>query len=116
MSNRLSPKDPQAKDFYHIVWCSKDGTNDGGEDDLGELQGATISTSNWVISPANGLTKDADNTSGITIKGVVYAIDTVATIKVSAGTAGSDYQLTNTIVTSDARTLEKTITIRVRQQ
>ena len=116
MSNRLSPKDPQAKDFYYVVWCSRDGTNDGGEDDLGELQGATISTSNWAISPTNGLTKDAENTSAITIRGVDYAIDTVATIKVSAGTNDSDYQATNTIVTSDGRTLEKTITIRVRQQ
>jgi len=116
MSNKLKTKDPQAVDFYHIVWCSKDGTNDGGADDTGRLQGATISSSNWVISPANGLTEDAENTAAITIRGVAYAINTVATIKVSAGTAGTDYELTNTIVTSDGRTLEKTITIRVRQQ
>lgn len=114
--NKLKAKDPQAVDYYHIVWCSKDGTNDGGSSDLGRLQGATIATSNWAISPGSELTKDADNTSAITIRGVDYAINTVATIKVSAGNAGSDYQLTNTITTTDGRTLEETITIRVRQQ
>jgi hypothetical protein len=113
---RLAAKDPEAVDFYYVVWCSKDGTNDGGADDTGRLQGATIATSAWAISPALQLIEDAENTAGITIKGVVYAVDTVATIKVSAGTAGSDYALTNTITTDDGRTLEKTITLRVRHQ
>ncbi len=55
----LPPKDPNAVDFYHIVWCSEDGTNDGGASDTGELQGATISTTTWTV-PA-GITKDSDN-------------------------------------------------------
>ena len=114
--SKLAAKDPNAVDNYFIIWCSKDGTNDGGADDLGELQGATISTSEWTITPANGLTKDSDNVGAVTIRGVSYAINTVATIKVSAGTDGTDYLVSNRITTSDARTLDKTVTIRVRSQ
>ena len=111
-----APKDPQAIDFYYVIWCSKDGTNDGGLDDTGELQGATISTSEWAITPVNGLTEDAENTAAITIRGVSYDVDTVAAIKVSAGSAGTDYEVKNTITTDDGRTLEVTNTLRVRQQ
>lgn len=109
-------KDPDEVDFRHIVWCSKDGTNDGSDDDTGELQGATISTSVWSITPGSELAEDAAITNSITIRGVTYAVDTVATIKLSAGEAGSDYEVKNTITTSDGRTLEKTQTLRVRQK
>ena len=113
MSN-LPPKDPNAVDFYHIVWCSEDGTNDGGASDTGELQGATISTTTWTV-PA-GITKDADNKSALTMRGVSYDANTVTSILLSSGTAGLDYELLNRITTSDSRTLDKTITIMVREQ
>ena len=110
----LPPKDPDAVDFYHIVWCSKDGTNDGGASDTGELQGATISTTEWTLDA--GITKDSDNKSEVTMRGITYAVDTVTNILLSSGTAGLDYELLNRITTSDGRTLDKTITIQVREQ
>lgn len=116
MGNQLRAKDPDGADWYFRVWCSKDGLNDGSEDDQGDLQGATITASAWTISPTGELIEDAKNTAAITIRGVDYPVDTVAAIKVSAGVDGTDYECTNRITTSDGRGLDKTITIRVREQ
>ncbi len=113
MSEFLPSKDPADVDFYFIVWCDADGTNDGGATDDGELQGATISTSNWTIP--TGITEDSSDTNSITIQGISYSASTVATITVSGGTAGTDYELTNVITTSDGRTLSKSITIPIRE-
>jgi hypothetical protein len=113
MTRDLPPKDPTAVEPYFIVWCDKDGTNDGTANDKGELQGATISTSDWTMT---GITEDSDNKQAITIAGVDYGANTVATVWLSGGTDGTDYDLLNKIVTSDSRTLEKTITVRVRNQ
>lgn len=110
----MPEKDPNAVKPYHIVWCSPDGTNDGGQNDIGELQGETISTVTWTV-PA-GITKDSDNKAAITIHGVSYAINTVATIWLSSGTDDTNYDLACRIVTSGSRTLEKTIRIPVRSQ
>lgn len=112
--DNLAAKDPDGIERYFIVWCSKDGTNDGSDDDTGELQGATIVTTSWSV-PA-GITKDADAKDAVTIRGVSYGINTVTSILLSGGTAGTNYELTNEIITSDGRTLNKTITIRVREQ
>jgi len=105
-------KDPHSVEPYFIVWCDEDGTNDGSVDDDGELQGATISTVTWTI-PA-GITKDSSNQNSVTIHGVLYAINTVCSIWLSGGTANQDYPLLCHIVTSDARTLDKTLVIPVR--
>jgi hypothetical protein len=109
----LPAKDPDDVEPYFVIWCSKDGTNDGSVNDSGELQGATISTSTWTV-PA-GLTEDSNNTNAVTIKGVSYGINTVATIWLSAGTNGGRYTLTNKITTSDSRTLSKSILIPVAE-
>ena len=109
----LPPKDPNAEDFYHIVWCAEDGTNDGSASDTGELQGATISTTTWTLS---GITKESDNKDALTMRGVSYDANTVCSILLSGGTAGEDYDLLNRIETSDSRILDKTITIMVREQ
>ncbi len=110
----LPPKDPNAKDFYHIVWCSKNGTNDGGASDIGELQGATISTTTWTVP--DGITKVSDNKSALTMRGITYAVDTVCNILLSSGTDGEDYELLNRVELSDSRILDKTITVPVREQ
>lgn len=111
----LPAKDPNSVEPYWVVWCSEDGTNDGTASDTGELQGATIATSNWTITPS-GLTEDSTSEAAITIQGTSYAINTVAQIFLSGGTANTDYQLTNRITTNDGRTLDKTITVRCREQ
>ena len=117
MSKRQPDKDPNSVEPYHIIWCSLNGnnTNAAAPTDTGELKGATISTSSWSISPAGTLTKDSSDTAAVTIAGIAYGINTVATIMLSAGTVGLVYELTNTITTSDSRTLEKTIEIRVKE-
>jgi hypothetical protein len=107
-----APKDPDATDFYYVVWCSEDGTNDGTSSDTGELQGATISTSTWTVP--DGITKNSDNKNSVTLRGVTYAANTVATIELTGGTANTDYDILNRIVTSDGRTLDKTNTLMVR--
>ncbi len=115
MATRMPSKDPNAVEPYHVRWCAEDGTNDGTgpPTDDGELQGATISTSAWTV-PA-GITEDSNNTAAITIAGVSYGINTVATIWLSGGTAGTEYTLTNRITTSDSRTLDKSIVILVEE-
>ena len=114
MITKAPPKDPESVEPYFIVWCSKDGTNDGSESDFGELQGATITTGTWTVP--SGITKDSDNKSAVTIHGVLYSVNTVCTIWLSGGSDESNYTLTNRIVTSDNRTLDKTIMIPVRTQ
>lgn len=108
------PKDPNSIEPFHIVWCDRDGTNNGGASDEGELQGATISTSEWTVP--SGITKDSDNTDAINIRGVAYAENTVATIWLSGGTAGEIYTLTNRVELSDGRTLDKSIQVRVKEE
>lgn len=114
MAIDVPSKDPDDVDPYFIVWCSENGANTGGSTDTGELQGATISTSTWTV-PA-GITKNSDNKAAVTIKGTSYGVNTVTTIWLSAGTDNTDYELTNKIVTSDGRTLSRSIIIPVRQR
>ena len=116
MTKDLPPKDPDAIEPYFIVWCDEDGTNDGTANDSGELQGATIGTSGWTGDSAAGLTEDSEDTAAVTIAGIAYDVNTVATIWLSGGTDGVDYDLLNTVDFDDGRTLEKTITVMVRSQ
>lgn len=113
MTTFLPSKDPDDIEPYFVVWCDKDGTNSGAVADDGELQGATISTSTWTVP--SGITKASDNTDAVTINGVSYGANTVATIWLSSGTNNTDYEIVNKITTSDGRTLSKSITIPVRQ-
>ena len=112
MTTILPSKDPDSVEPYFIVWCDKDGTNDGSTSDEGELQGATISTDTWTVP--SGITKDSDNTSAVTIAGVTYGANTVCTIWLSSGTVDTEYALSCRITTSDSRTLDKSIVIPVR--
>jgi len=109
----LPSKDPNSVEPYFIIWCDIDGTNDGTASDQGELQGATISTTAWAVD--SGITEDSNNTAAVTIKGVSYGTNTVATIWLSGGTAGSYYRCRNRITTSDSRTLDKSIFITISE-
>jgi len=110
----LPSKDPDDVEPYFVVWCSEDGTNDGGTSDDGELQSATISSVAWTV--ATGITKDSENEDAVTIDGVSYSANTVATIWLSGGTAGTTYSIICKIVTSDSRTLSQTIVIPVEER
>jgi hypothetical protein len=89
----VEPKHPNSVKFYTMDWT--DYLNSG----------ATISSQSWSITPS-GLTNvsDAIVTGGLK-----------ATIKVSGGVDGTDYQVTNTIVTSDGETEPRTGVIKVRR-
>jgi hypothetical protein len=114
MVDIMIAKDPNSVEPYFIVWCSENNTNDGTTNDTGELQGATIATANWTL-PA-GITEDSSNTGAVTIAGITYAANTVATIWLSGGTDGENYILLCRITTSDGRTLDKSIEIPVRSE
>ena len=110
MAEFLSSKDPANIEPYFVVWCDPYGSNFSGDD--GELQGAVISSSVWTM-PTGTLVNNSSNLNSITIAGVVYPVNTVATIWLSSGTAGNNYTLTNTIVTNDGRTLDWSIIVPV---
>ncbi|NIO40588.1 MAG: hypothetical protein GTO41_10635, partial [Burkholderiales bacterium] len=93
MPINLPSKDPDDTEPFFVVWCDRDGTNSGAAADDGELQGATISSSTWTVP--TGITKDSDDTDAVTIRGVSFGINTVATIWLSGGAAGTEYTLTN---------------------
>ena len=106
-------KDPSSVEPFYVVWCSPDNTNDGSATDSGQLQSETIVTTTWTVP--TGITKDSDAKTGVTIHGVTYAANTVATIVLSSGVNGTDYDLVNKITTA-TRTLEHTITIMCRNR
>lgn len=93
----LEPKDPNAIIDYYIDWSKwlRDGD--------------TILSSTWTVQA--GLTKIADPITAV----VDPFTDTVATVWVSGGTAGSSYTALNHITTAQGRTQDRTITIRVRE-
>lgn len=84
-------KDPDEVLDYTVDWDNR------------LLTGETISTSTWVIP--TGITKDSDAND-----------DTTATVWLSGGTAGTNYSLVNRITTSQGRTYDQTITIRVNER
>lgn len=68
------------------------------------LDTLTISSSSWAISP-----------SGPTINGSATA-SPITTIRVTGGTLGQIYQLTNTVTFSDGSTDDRSITLRAWNQ
>jgi hypothetical protein len=80
-------KDPDEIIDYGINW-EKD------------LQSDSIITSTW-ITPV-GLTVDSDS-----------VINKTTIIWLSGGVLGSTYELTNRITTSDGRTMDKTVRLRI---
>jgi hypothetical protein len=87
-------KDPAAELDYGFDW-GMDGWLAAGE---------TVTTSTWTV--AAGLTQITSGISG----------GTVTTVWLSGGVAGTDYLVTNRIVTDGGRTDERSLTIRVRQR
>jgi hypothetical protein len=63
----------------------------------------TIATSTW--TPEAGVTVDSDSHT-----------DTVATMRLSGGTEGEEYGVTNTVVTAGGQTLEFTLHFLIEEQ
>ena len=114
MTKSIADKDPDSVEPYFFVWCDSYGTNDGSSSDNGELQGATISS--YTVTVPTGITKTSDNKDAIAIRGVSYSASTVVTVWLSGGTDGANYSILCRIVTSDARTLDKTMVVPCRQE
>ena len=83
-------KDPGEVKDYAIDWTAH------------LADGETITTSTWVV--ATGLTKDSDS-----------ATTTVATIWLSGGSEGTEYRVTNHVVTDQGREFERSFTVNVQQ-
>lgn len=109
---RMPPKHPSNVEPYFFIWCDEDGTNTGTTSDDGELQGETISS--YTATVQTGLTKSSDNKGAVTVGGIAYGANTVVTVWLSGGTAGSDYYVTCQVVTSNSRTLNHTMIVPVR--
>lgn len=87
-------KDPQAKLPYTLDWAQW----------LSQLAGAvTITSSTWTVQV--GITKDSDTNTSLT-----------TTVRLSGGTIGVDYEVTNHVVLSDGSEDERTILIQVRER
>lgn len=67
------------------------------------LDGDTISTSSW--SADSGITIDSDTNT-----------TTTATVWLSGGTADTEYEVTNTIVTAGGRTAQRTLIVKVEKR
>lgn len=85
-------KDPDAVKDYDVDW----GAGWLVDDD-------TISASTWTVP--TGITKASDSHT-----------DTRAKVWISGGTVGSSYVLTNRVTTTQGRTDDRSITIKIREQ
>lgn len=93
-------KDPDASRTFTIDWANG-GPNDGTADDKGYLQGDTLSASSWVVPTGITSVVEANTT-------------TTASIKLSGGSLGKKYLVTNRVTLAisgdvDDRTLEVSI-------
>lgn len=68
-----------------------------------DLGADTIATSVWTVP--DGLTKDSDTNT-----------TTTATIWLSGGTLGANYEVLNRITTAGGRTFDKTLRFRIRSK
>lgn len=84
-------KDPDDVLDYSRTW-----------DDL-LADGEVITSSQWIVP--SGITEDSSTFN-----------DTSATVWLSGGTAREDYYITNRITTDNARTMDRTFLIKVREK
>jgi len=87
-------KDPQSRVDYAIDWS-------------GYLDGQTIATSEWTVSPAE--------TGGIAIEEASFDLDRSAA-RLSGGIVGRIYCVANRVTLSDGSADERSITLRVEER
>jgi hypothetical protein len=95
----VDKKDPSDVKYYTMDWTN--GVNDG----------ATIVTSAWTIETISGDAAELEEEDSDIVSG-----NLITRILLSGGTHGNNYEVMNTITTTDGETLEKTGVVRVRQQ
>lgn len=87
---RSGYKDPQDIADYGLSWAKNLGTD-------------TITSSSWIVP--DGITADDDSNT-----------TTTATVRLSGGTAGENYDLTNRVVTASGQRFDCSIRIYVRER
>lgn len=85
-------KDPNDILDYEINWASRLAEED------------TITMSIWTIS-GSGLTKQSDSFE-----------DTNTTIWLVGGTLGIKYTMTNRVTTTDGRTMDQSVTLKIKER
>lgn len=80
------------------------------------IENDTIATVTWTVQ--SGLTKASQsvNSGTVVIDGTSYAANTVATVWLSGGTAGTEYTVACRITTTGGRTDERTFRVKVTQR
>jgi len=81
-------KDPDEVLDYNIDWSDR-------------LVSDTIATSTWVVP--TGITAESEDKAA-----------TTTTLWLSSGTLGAKYDILNRIVTAEGRTMDQTVTLRIR--
>lgn len=111
---RAPSKDPESVEPYYFVFCdASKGINTGSKNDKGRLQGATIESIVEVVSSDPALVVDSSNTNEVTIRAVVFPVNTVVTAWLSGGTEATVPELSCKVITSDNRTLIKTMIVPI---
>jgi hypothetical protein len=82
-------KDPDDKVDYQLSWATNLGTD-------------TISSSSWIVPVGITVLLDSSTT-------------TTATVRLSGGTAGQKYQVTNRVVTASGQQFDQSIFVYVRE-
>lgn len=86
-----TPKDPDEVKDYVVDWTDR-------------LAGDAIASSTWIVP--DGITKDSD----------AFDVDeSTATIWLSGGTLGDNYEFVNRITTTGGRTLDQTMKLKCRR-
>ncbi len=83
-------KDPNDIADYALSWATHLGAD-------------TITSSSWILPV--GITADDDSSTG-----------TTATVRLSGGTAGQNYEITNRVVTASGQQFDCSIRIYVRER
>lgn len=85
-------KDPTEKKDYEIDWTNHLGT------------GETVTSSTWSVSPA-GITLAAPNLAALA--------SPITRTRLTGGTAGVEYRITNHVITSTTQEFERSFTVNV---
>lgn len=105
MSLRWPSKDKDEKLDFSLDWSRVLST------------GETLSSVSWKVKNASGTKETFDPVStvnGLTVSGVTLT-GTVATIYLEDGTNNKEYKLYCSVTTSEGRTMERPVKIRIRE-
>jgi hypothetical protein len=96
-------KDPDAVLDYPVIWSDW-------------LDGDTLSSKS--ISADTGITVDSSEINGgtVTVGNQSYAANTVVTVWLSGGTAGEEYDVTVSVVTTEGREDDRTFRVIVEER